>query len=582
MIKRWLHLAPFLLLLCRHWKWMAMGTVFGLITMVAAIGLLSLSGWFISATAVAGLSLINAQLFNFFYPSIGVRLFAVVRTVARYAERIFSHDSTFRILASLRSWFYRQLEPLAPSCLMQYRSGDILNRIVADIEALDNLYLRVLRPSVVAVIITGMVTVFLWIFNPLIALLTFLYLVIVGVVIAMVAQQMGATAGRELAGQSADLRSRIVESLQGMPELLVFGAHARYLDIVKQTNRSLMANQRHMTHLKGVTTGLIIIFSGMAVLTAIYIGVGLVNHDMLDGANLAMLGFAVLATFEAVWPLPQAYQYFGRTDEAARRLRDIMDTIPPVVFADHTANVPVRFDVKFERISFRYTQDAPLAIDHMDFEILHGQRLAVLGQTGSGKSTLVNLLVRFWNPTSGRIFIGGEDIRTLSERDLRTCIGVVSQQVHMFNLSLRENLLLARPEAKEDDLYAALTSAQLLDFVTSLPDGLDTWIGESGKLISAGQARRLAVARLILKDAPIWVLDEPTEGLDVITEQQLVEALYGLMDGRTVMWITHRLVNLHRMDRIVMVENGKIIEQGHHDILLKSNSRYASLCQRIY
>jgi ATP-binding cassette subfamily C protein CydC len=572
-------LAPFIGLFRRHWRGMALGTLFGVMTIAAAVGLLSLSGWFISATAFAGLTLTNAQLFNFFYPSIGVRLFAIIRTVSRYGERIASHDATFRILESLRSWFYKHLEPLAPACLIRYRSGEILNRIVADIEALDNLYLRVLSPSVVALFMSVAVIIFLWLFDPFIALTTFWFLLVAGVGGPVVAMRNGKIVGQELARQSSHLRTQIVESIQGLTELLVFTAHHRHLDNLQQKSRELMANQLVMSHIKGISTGLIIFFSGMAVLTIVYIGVGLVSHD---GANLALLGLAVLASFEAVWPLPLAYQYIGRTHEAGRRLKEIVDTEAAVVFPDHTASEPLRFDLKFDNVSFRYTEHAALAIDKADFEIPQGQRLAILGETGSGKSTLVNLLVRFWNPTGGRILIGGEDIRALSETDLRNCIGVVSQHAHIFNMSFRENLLLAQPEAKEDDLYAALASAQLLDFVKSLPDGLDTWSGESGKLVSAGQARRLAVARLLLKDAPIWVLDEPTEGLDVITEQQLLEALHGLMDGKTVLWITHRLVHLHRMDKIVILENGKIIEQGSHDVLLNSNSRYAALCKRIY
>ncbi|UCE52040.1 MAG: cysteine/glutathione ABC transporter ATP-binding protein/permease CydC [Desulfobacterales bacterium] len=582
MHKLWQDLAPFIGLFRRHWRCMALGTLFGVMTIAAAVGLLSLSGWFISATAFAGLTLTNAQLFNFFYPSIGVRFFAIIRTVSRYGERIATHDATFRILESLRSWLYKHLEPLAPACLIRYRSGEILNRIVADIEALDNLYLRVLSPSVVALFMSLAVIIFLWLFDPFIALTTFWFLLIAGVGVPVVAMRNGKITGQELARQSSHLRTQIVESIQGLTELLVFAAHHRHLDNIQQKSRELMTNQLVMSHIKGISTGLIIFFSGMAVLTIVYIGVGLVSHDDLDGANLALLGLAVLASFEAVWPLPLAYQYLGHTHEAGRRLKEIIDTEAAVVFPDHTASEPLRFDLKFDNVSFRYSEHAALAIDKADFEIPQGQRLAIIGETGSGKSTLVNLLVRFWNPTGGRILIGGEDIRALSETDLRTCIGVVSQHAHIFNMSFRENLLLAQPEAKEDDLYAALASAQLLDFVKSLPYGLDTWSGESGKLVSAGQARRLAVARLILKDAPIWVLDEPTEGLDVITEQQLLEALYGLMGGKTVLWITHRLVHLHRMDKIVILENGKIIGQGSHNVLFNSNSRYAALCKRIY
>jgi ATP-binding cassette subfamily C protein CydC len=252
-----------------------------------------------------------------------------------------------------------------------------------------------------------------------------------------------------------------------------------------------------------------------------------------------------------------------------------------VSFPEESDLRPLRFDLQFEKVSFRYSNDSSLSVNQVDFQVPHGQRVAVIGETGSGKTTLVNLLVRFWNPTGGRILVGGVDVGTLSEPDLRRCIAVVSQQPHMFNASLRENLLLARPEATGEELRKALASAQLLDFVERLPAGLDTWIGEAGKLFSGGEARRLAVARAILRDAPIWVLDEPSEGLDRITEKRMMQALHRLTEGRTVLMITHRLVDLHRMDKIVLLERGRIVGQGSHLDLQKDNSRYAALHARV-
>jgi ATP-binding cassette subfamily C protein CydC len=577
-------LSPFFQLFRRHWKQMALGALLGFTTIAAGVGLLSLSGWFISATAFAGLTLTGAQLFNFFYPSIGIRLFAVIRTAARYAERVISHDATFRLLQSLRCWFYRHIEPLAPACLMPYRSGDILQRIVADIEALDNLYLRVLSPSVVAVLMSFMVLLFLWIFDPLIALSVFIFLFAAGFGVPALVAGIGAAIGRDLARQSADLRIYVVEMIQGMPEILVFGARHRYLEKVRRKNQQLLDNQLRMSHLKGLATAALTLLSGTAAVTAVYIGAGLVHRHLMDGANLALLGLAVLAAFEAVWPLPAAYQYLGRTLEAGRRLLEIAHTQPAPAFASHPFTPPKRLDVKFERVSFRYTDHDPPALDGVDIEFSHGQRTMILGETGCGKSTLVNLLVRFWNPTAGRILIGGKNIRSLSEPDLRRLMAVVSQPAHMFHTSLRENLCLASSGATEDELNAALQSAQLLDFVKSLPAGLDTCIGESGKLLSTGQARRLAVARAILRDAPIWVLDEPTEGLDRMTAQKMMDALYELMSGRTVLLITHRIMdlNLHRMDKIVVLDKGRIAGQGPHETLLRTNKRYASLYARIY
>ena len=564
-----------------HWKWMAAGSFCGLIAVVSAVGLLSLAGWFISATAFAGLTIVGAQLFNFFMPSVGVRIFAILRTVARYAERIASHDATFRILSGLRSWFYERLEPLAPARLMAYRSGDLLNRIISDIDALDNLYLRVLSPSVIAAMVAVIVMIFIYFFDPMIAAVSFLFLLLAGFAGPVAAGRAGAAAGRDLSSKMADLRIRIVEGIQGMPELLVFGAHRSHLEALRHDNRQLVGIQRRMAHIRGLSTAWVTLLTGLAVLAALYLGSDLVNRGKLDGANLALICLAVLASFEAVLMLPAAYQYLGHTREAGRRLLEIVDAAPDVVFPHRSAKRPERFDVQFEGVHFRYHPQAPPAIDGIDLLIDQGRQVAIVGETGSGKSTLVNLLVRFWNPGRGRILLGGQDIQALSESDLRQCVSVVSQRAHMFNATIRDNLMLVRPEATETQLHDAMAVAGILDFVVGLADGLDTWVGESGRLLSGGQARRLAVARAVLYNAPLWVLDEPTEGLDAISERLLMEKLYDHTRGRTLLLITHRLVGLDRMDSILVLERGRIVEQGTHQELLSAETRYAAMHARI-
>jgi ATP-binding cassette subfamily C protein CydC len=560
---------------------MALGMLCGLLSVTSAIGLVALSGWFISAAAFAGLTVATAQLFNFFLPGIGVRLFAIGRTLARYAERIVSHDATFRMLQSLRSWFYIHLEPLAPSRLTAFRSGDILNRIVTDIDAMDNLYLRVLSPSAVALVMSLVVVGFLWTFDPLIAVSTAMYLLTAGVGVPTLVSRLGKASGSKLPHQTAQLRVRIVEGLQGLPELLVFGAYHRHLETVRQIGCALLKNQAHMSHIRGLSFGLITLLSGFAALTALYLAIGLVNRDSLEDANLVLMVFAVLVSFESIWLLPSAYQYLGQTREAGRRLLELVNAKPPVTFPDKSTTVPRNFGLEFNRVSFRYDEKAPWALRDVDFKIPAGGRVAVIGGTGSGKSTLIHLLARFWNPVSGHICLGNEDICNLSESDLRHYISAVTQKPHMFNATIKENLLIARPGAKNDELLAALESAQLIDFITGLPDRLDTWIGEAAKLMSGGQARRVAMARAILKNAPLWVLDEPTEGLDPITERTMMRAIKEQTDGKTLLLVTHRLVDLYWMDLIVMLDRGRIVAQGTHENLLKSNARYAALHMKI-
>ena len=575
MIGAFRELLVFIRLFRPHRWWMIVGSLTGLFTLLCGVGLMALSGWFISATASAGLAAATAHLFNFFFPSIGVRLFAFGRTAGRYAERVLTHDTTFRILESLRIWFYERLEPLAPAGLSRFRSADILSRIVADIDALDNLYLRVLFPAGTALAAALLVGGFLALFDPAIALVTLVILFAAGVAVPAAAAKAGGRTGKDLTRQRAGLRVLLVDGLQGMAELLVFGSEGKHQAAVLESHRQLVNLQRRMSHLRGVCSALMTALSGAAVIAVLYIGADRVARGSMAGANLAMVGFAVLACFEAVMSLPGAFQYLGQTREAGRRLLEIVDMSPPVRFLGHSAAIPRGLEVAFVGVCFQYRREGPEVLRNISLRIPHGQRVALLGPAGAGKSTLAHLLTRFEDPSSGRILIGKQDIRKLAEPDLRGLMGVVSQRAHIFSATIRDNLLISRPDAGEGALRAALEAVDLLGFVERLPDGLDTWVGQAGKLLSGGQSRRLAVARAMLKSAPIWILDEPSEGLDTATERALLETILKRASGASVLLITHRPALLEKMDRIVILESGRVAFSGTHASLLAGNRRYA-------
>ena len=563
----WREMAPFVRLLLPYRLRMTLGTILGLIAVAAAAGLLALAGWFLTAAALAGLTVTGAGAFNFFFPSIGVRLFAFARIAARYFERIITHDVTFRILARLRVWFYRKFEPLVPACLAKHRSGDVLSRLVEDIDTLDNLYLRVLSPTAVTLAMSLMLLLFLLCFDGLIAITGFIALLSAGFSVAAVVGARGADIGREMGRCSTRLRTRLIECFQGLGELLVFDARNRHITAISQNMKQVTDCQMRMSRLSAFSGAAITLFSGTAVTIVLYIGVDRVSSGRMAGASLALLTLAVLAAFESVLSLPHAYQYLGRSREAGRRIREIIDAPPAVRFPEQSIVMPRGIDVTFENVSFRYPDHGPWALRTVNVSIRSNTRVAVLGETGSGKSTLLNLLVRFWDPSEGRLLMASQDIRHLAERDLRQAVNAVPQTAHIFGKTIRENLLLAKPDADDAQLREALDAGSLLTFVDTLPDGMDTWVGESGKLLSGGEARRLAMARCFLKDGPIWVLDEPTEGLDQSTERQLLSTVYERTEGKTLLLITHRLVDLHRMDHIIVLRAGRVAAQGTYEML---------------
>ncbi len=555
---------------------MALGAVLGLLAVLAVIGLLSLAGWFLTAAAVAGLTAAGAASFNFFIPSVGVRVFAFVRTLARYGERVYSHEATFHILEMLRTWFFRRIEPLVPAVLSKHRSGDILNRMVEDVDTLDNLYLRVLSPTATAVIIAFTVGTLLWLLDPLMAMAAAVMWALAGT-IPFATAQLGKPLGIESARLSAALKSSTVAYLQGLSEIRVYDADGHHLEAIRKETRMLLAVQARMGNVKGISAALLSLLSGLSAALILYVGVASCHAGRLNGAGLTLATLAVLASFDAVWPLPNAFLYLARTREAARRLLELTEADPPVAFPGTTPSAPEAFDLTLEDIRLAYNPTSQPALDGINLEIAAGERVAILGASGSGKSSLVHLMARFWDPDKGRIRIGGVNLNTLSEPDLRRWICVISQKAHIFNASVGDNLRIAGPDASDAELREAMAAAGLHDFLTDLPDGLNTWIGESGKRISGGQARRLAVARAFLRDAPIWILDEPTEGLDRITARMLTDEILRRTAGRTVLWITHRQVEAARMDRIVLLEEGRVIAQGDHHALKEKNQCYRDL-----
>ncbi len=478
------------------WRWILAGIGLSVLVVLANVGLLALSGWFIAAMALAGL---GTHRIEYFLPAAAIRGLAMTRTFGRYLERVITHEATFRLLARLRVWFYAHLEPLAPARLQYYRGGDLLSRIRADIDSLDNVYLRVLAPSATAIITVLLMMLFLVWFSPHVAAANFIGLVLAGVVVPLIALRTSRVAGARAVALRGELRSDIADTIRGFGELRVYQALERKTAQSDRTSAMLIATQRREARVNGASSAVTLAIAQLSLWVSLIIAIPLVGRRVLSGPDFAMIGLFVLASFDAVSALPTAYNALGQTLAAARRIFEIIDTKPAVGEPNRDVPPPAQFDVRVNNLKMRYAETQNWALDDISFVIPEGSCLAVVGQTGAGKTSLLNVLLRFWDFQEGVVEIGGVSLRDLHGEKIRSLCAVVAQQTHLFNTSIRENLRLACPGATEDDLRAALRNADILDEIMAMPQGLDTMVGEAGAGLSGGQARRIAIARAFLE-----------------------------------------------------------------------------------
>lgn len=550
-------------------KWrVVLAILLGVATVASNVGLLAVAAYVISAAAIVPyLSLLAIPVYL-------VRFFSVSRAASRYAERLVSHDVTFELLANLRTWFYGRLEPLAPARLLRYRSGDLLSRIVKDVEELENVYLRIVSPSVVALVVSLLAFLTLYVFDPVIAFVAFGFLVATGVGVPLLVRVLSRGSGRRQLELRAELNARIVDDVQGVQDILAFGREGGEMREISALHRKLDRVQGRMAFVTGLQNSLSDLMMNLALVAILVLAVPLVAAGEIDGVYLAFLALVTLGSFEAIAPLGTAFQFLGRSISAGERLFEIVDAKSRVEDPPQPLLPPADDTLEFDRVSFRYEEDGPLVLEDVTFALRPGGRVAVVGPSGSGKSTLVNLALRFWDSEDGEIRLGSRDIRGYAQEDLRARMGVVSQNTHIFNDTLRANLLLGDPEADEASLEEAITRAQLARLVQRLPEGLDSYVGEQGSRLSGGERQRLAVARALLKGAPLLILDEATANLDTVTERELMAAVRDLMRGRTTLVITHRLVALEEMDEILVLDEGRVVERGTHEELARADGLY--------
>jgi len=560
-------LLPFL----RLFKFAKLPLFLGLVLMItglaSSIGLLTTSGWFLAATAIAGLG----TLFNFFYPSASVRGLAIGRTLFRYFEKLVTHDATFRILAKLRVQVFEKIIPLSPAVLNRYRNSDLLNRLVSDVDTLDSLYLRLIAPFITAIFVILAMCIGLSFVNAPLALGLGASLLLLVFVIPTVFYQLGKKFGDKLVHSRALYRTQFLEFIQAQAELLLFNAEDKLKDNMAKTEANWQADQQKEANLSGFSTALSLFLNGLIIAAMLWFSSQAeFGNDEYRMAFIALFTFAALASFEILMPLGSAFLHIGQVIASAERVTDIIEQQPLVTFngkAEFDQNATTLIEAK--DLSFTYPERQNRALENLNLTIQKGKKVAILGKTGSGKSTLLQLLVRNYDANQGELFLAGKPIADYSEDTLRSQFCFLTQRVHVFSDTLRQNLQFASAVKISDEKMIEVLNQVGLGKLLEQEQGLDIWLGDGGRPLSGGEQRRLGLARILLNDAPILLLDEPTEGLDRETERQILRLILAHAENKTLIMVTHRLTAIEQFDELCVIDEAKLIEKGTYAELLQ-------------
>lgn len=552
------------------WSRVSLSILLSTLTIGSSIGLMGSSAWLISTAALQPpLSQLNVAI-------VGVRFFGISRGIARYFERLTTHDVTFRMLAELRNWYYSALEPLAPARLMRYRAGDLLNRLISDIKMLEEFYVRAIVPPVVAFLVTTTMGIYLGTFDPQLGWILFFFMLAAGLGVPLLTQDLSRHPASRVLDQKAELKNRVVDYVRGLADLTAMGAKETYRMRCLKANQTVGSTQRKLGWIHGLNQGLSLTLTTLGIWTLMVSAIPMVKEGTLPGVLLAGILMMAMASFEAVQPLDRSAHILSSSLKAGKRLWQVISESPHVTDPSRPETPPKNPGITVDNLHFAYPGEDQKALCGISFDLHPGQRLALVGPSGGGKTTLLNLLLRFWDdPTRSINLTPGEvALNDCAQRAVRGLFNVVPQRSYFFHETVMENLKLARPKATQEEVIAAAKKAGIHHEIIKLSQGYETVLGERGSRLSSGERRRLAIARAYLKNGPIFLLDEPTANLDPVTERRILNHLFQELKGKTVLMITHRLIALDHLDQILVLDRGKIVERGTHQVLLRQKDLY--------
>ncbi len=539
----------------------------GAATVGSSIGLLTTSAYLISEAAL------HPPILDLTVAIVGVRFFGISRAVFRYLERIVSHDLSLRLLADLRTRLVRAIHRLGPAGVASFRAGDLVGRVIDDVDEIQHVFVRVAAPPLVAIVIALVTALFALIWLPVSTVTILVPFLIAAIFVPWITRWAGAKAGRGVADQRGRMIGQTVEIIEGAPVIVALGEEDRLLAVAMESADRVAAAERRTAWLHGFGDAAILVLVGVALVGTLWVSAVAVEAGTLDGVMVAVLVMLAITPFEAVAPLPGAFERLGRSLGAADRLFEVIDAESPTAPPGSPRAIPDDTTLRVEGAVVT-TDTGRRILGPIDLSIGPTQRIGIIGETGAGKTTLAHVLCRFRDPDGGTVSVGDVDLADVAPDDLRAFVGYEDDRSFLFRGSILGNVRISDSDVSEDEVRAVIDRVGLGPWIDALPDGLQTDVGEGGEAVSGGQRRRLALARALLVEFPVLILDEPISGLDPVTAEAVMDDLLNSTDDRALILITHRPVGLDRMDEIIVLEDGVIVDRGTHEDLLERSTRY--------